>query len=619
MADNKRGIKAIFEDMLNLRIKKSEPTIAQLPIAKPGDSLGDILYGLESSNLLDISQFNEFRMIASDREAQYRIYDEMCLDSIIASAIELYADDATQYNSKGEVIWAESENQDVSAFANRMIEVLDLNKNAWSHIYSLVKYGDVYLETFRDEETDNDDPLMKRDLKYTDTKVGFHKIGSKMDEYVEMVRNPAQMFDLTKRGKTVGFIKVEMDDDKLDALEPRYSYQHIQQGQETIVMPPDKYVHIALATGTERFPETLSISFNKDGEKDTQTTYQYTINRGKSILHDLYKIYKEVSLMEDSLLLNRVTRSSIIRMLQVEVGDMPKAQSRELLKRVKQLVEQKNYMDKNTGYYTSLASPGPIDNVIYIPTHDGKGQISMSNLGGDVDVKSIADIDYFKNKLYGGLKIPKQFLGDTDDAAGFSGGTSLTKLDSRYARTIKRIQNAYIEGVTTLINLFAISKGLDDHVNNFTVKMLSPSTIEDQERDETLDNRMNMAGTFMGLVGDEDMTNPLTRKKMLLYFINHYMNEPELADLLNNDDTAKKATEELNDNDNEDFEGDGFEGGDFDTDFGGDNGPSGGGEGDLEPMTPDDLGNESSEEEGPEEIDFDSGSQDEFGSFEQEF
>lgn len=93
MADNRRGIKAIFEDMLNLRIKKSEPTIAKLPIAKPGDSLGDILYDLESSNLLDVSQFNEFRMIASDREAQYRIYDEMCLDSIIASAIELYADE----------------------------------------------------------------------------------------------------------------------------------------------------------------------------------------------------------------------------------------------------------------------------------------------------------------------------------------------------------------------------------------------------------------------------------------------------------------------------------------------------------------------------------------------
>ena len=122
----------------------------------------------------------------------------------------------------------------------------------------------------------------------------------------------------------------------------------------------------------------------------------------------------------------------------------------------------------------------------------------------------------------------------------------------------------------------------------------------------------------MSLIGDEDMTNPLTRKEMLLYFINHYLNEPDLAEMLNDDNTAKRATEELNDNDEDNFEGDGYDSGEFNTDFGEDNGPSGGGGGDLEPMSPEDIGGESNEE-GPEEIDFDTGNQDEFGSFEQEF
>ena len=266
--------------------------------------------------------------------------------------------------------------------------------------------------------------------------------------------------------------------------------------------------------------------------------------------------------MEDAILLNRVTRSSIIRIMQIEVGDMPKSQARELLKRVKTLIEQKNYMEKNDGTYQSMASPGPIDNVIYVPTHNGKGNITASNLGGDVDVRSIVDLDYFKNKLYGGLKIPKQFLGDDMEGSGLSAGTSLTKLDSRYARTIKRIQNAYISGITTLINLFAVDKNLPDHVNNFTIKMVSPSTVEDSERDEAFDNHINMIGTFFDLISNEEIFDNKTRKDVLLYFVNNLLNEPDIAEILENDDTVNKSDEESSED-----TGNTSSSGNFSTDF----------------------------------------------------
>lgn len=556
--DRKSRARILFEDVLGIRIKPKPSKFSSVPIEQPGDTLGDTLLDkdLDGANIVDISQLNEFRTMSSDRETQYRIYDEMALDSVIASALEMYADDATQYNSKGQIIWAESEDQDISSFANRLIDILNLNQNAWSHIYSMVKYGDLYLETFRDDETD-EDPLLQKDLSYSDIKIQEHKNGSIMEEYIEAVPNPAELFDLTKRGKTVGFIKVPTND--TNSIEPKYNYQFVQEGTETIVLPPDKYVHIPLTNNTDRFPETVTISFS-DGETTEvdSKSYKYNVIRGKSILHDIYKVYRELKLMEDALLLNRVTRSSIIRIMQIEVGDMPKSQARELIKRVKTLVEQKNYMDKNDGTYQSMASPGPIDNVIYVPTHNGKGSISASNLGGDVDVRSIVDIDYFKNKLYGGLKIPKQFLGDDMEGSGLSAGTSLTKLDSRYARTIKRIQNAYISGITTLINLFAISKGLNDHVNNFTVKMVSPSTVEDSERDEVMDNRMNMVGTFLDLIGDDTMFNSETKKSVLLYFINNFLNEPDIAEILEEDKTVEEDQEGSDESDM---------GGDFSTDF----------------------------------------------------
>ena len=386
-----------------------------------------------------------------------------------------------------------------------------------------------------------------------------------------MVANPAEIFDLTQRGKTVGFIKTNQQDSA--PVEPTFFYQHIVEASETEVLPPDKYVHITLGNNTNRFPEKVVLSYIDEEDKqnlqnsnvnaDELEHCEYIVKAGKSILHDIYKSYKELKLMEDSLLLNRVTRSSIIRILQVEIGEMPKSQARELLRRLKQMIEQKNFLDKGDGDFNSMASPGPIDNVIYVPTKDGKGAISASNIGGDVDIKSIVDLDYFKNKFFGGLKIPKQFLGDTDDPAGFSGGSSLTKLDSRYARTVKRIQSAYMAGITTLINIFAISRGLPDYVNNFTVKMVSPSTVEDMERDDVLSKRIDMISSFMGLISDDIFTKPSTRKEMLLFLFNNYLNEPDLAELFVKDTTVKdneKSAEEEN-SDSDDDTDSGFDGG----------------------------------------------------------
>ena len=90
-------------------------------------------------------------------------------------------------------------------------------------------------------------------------------------------------------------------------------------------------------------------------------------------------------------------------------------------------------------------NPGPIENNVYIPTRGGIGAITTSQIGGDgADPKSLADLDYFKKLLFAGLGIPSQFLGDTDDATGFNGGSSLTLISSRYAKKIRAIQSSLI-------------------------------------------------------------------------------------------------------------------------------------------------------------------------------
>ena len=96
------------------------------------------------------------------------------------------------------------------------------------------------------------------------------------------------------------------------------------------------FVHGSLEDNSHRTPETVSI-FN--GERDKEGTLSYTVRRGQSLLYNTFKTWRELSLLENSLLLNRVTKSSIVRIISVEVGDMPKEMVGPHLQGIKSLIE----------------------------------------------------------------------------------------------------------------------------------------------------------------------------------------------------------------------------------------------------------------------------------------
>lgn len=515
---------------------------------------------------LDGSILNSFRNISDNRETLYTMYDSMSKDILISSALELYADDATEYNDNGDVIWAESNDDDIRNHVNYLLTSLKLDQYAWQHIHALVKYGDLYIETFRSsdlkEKTQGKDNLIQNTKRLNeennksdinkdkavlteDIIVNLYAENDRLQEYIETVANPAEIFDLTKRGKTAGFLKAEVTSKAANAQNTLFPYQYnyAYDSQDIKLYDPTKYIHIMLPDTSLRNPEEVRL-FNvpavadrvEYADKVQEATY--TVKRGKSILYDLFKIYREISLLEDSILLNRVTRSALVRIIQVEVGDMGKPQVHQLLARVKSLFEQKSALNKDT-QMTEYTNPGPVENNIYMPTRGGLGNITTNTLGGDFDVKSLTDLDYFNNKLFAGLKVPKQYLGFVDDNAGFSGGESLMRISSRYSKTIKRIKNAYIQGITTLINIFLLDKGLDSYVNRFTIKMTSPSTQEDSERAETLRTKVELTRDVMDLFADvEDNKTKLKLTKALL------------SDTITNEDFMNILNEYLEDNSN---------------------------------------------------------------------
>lgn len=474
---------------------------------------------ITSSALLDTKSIHEFCTISTNRHNKYVGFEEMLEDPIIAAAVEMYADDATQYNEQGNIIWAEGDNEDAVKAANRLINVLDLNEKAWRHIYSLCVYGDLYLRLYKEGDVSDYATIYSNDVNTMSVSIKPEDKSRHLEEYIEYVENPACLFDLQVKDKTAGFIRViDTSNIESSSIFKSVPMQTVNSGN-TISYDRMSFVHITLSESVERNPELLKVS-DDDGEGTV-----YKVKSGKSILADAYPVTQSLKLLEDSLLLNRLTKSAIIRLLQVEVGDIPKTDVNNLLHRLKNNLEQKMSTDVNSGATKSFNSPGPLDNIVYMPTKNGKGAITVQNLGGDVNVKDIVDLDYFNNKKLAALKIPKQFL-NFDSPEGIGGnGQSLTKVSSRYAHTIMRIQNAYLQGITNLLNYFFLDKD-QDYIGKFTLKMVSPATVEDTERSEQLSNNIQQIGDILSLVGDLPDKKRLAILKEL---INTKLNMPNIA------------------------------------------------------------------------------------------
>lgn len=494
---------------------------------------------------IDINEINSFSQIAQSRDKLYQALDTMGDDPTVAAMLETYAEDATEYNENGDIIWATSENANIGKYVNFLLQSIQANKHAYEWVYSLCKYGDLYLKTFRKSDL-KDDEFFKDNENQDENKtlnedinINLNKDDDHLIHYVEKVANPATTFELNRFGKTVGYIKADVNTiakNNNNIFVNTYNYQFTKD--DINIYNGDGFVHALLADNSSRVPEEVSIFRNEDALKNDDGM-KYTVNRGQSLLYNLFKIWRELSLLENSMLLNRITKSAIVRVVSVEIGDMPKEDVRGYLSGIKELMEQKSALDTGNNM-TEYTNPGPIENNIYVPTHNGQGAITTSQVGGDVNVSQLADIDYFTNKYYGAARIPKQYMGFTDDGAGFNGGQSLSIISSRYAKMIKRIQNALIQAITDLINLFLIDKKMDSYVGKFVIRMQPPTTQEEIDRREATNNKMQIVSDVMNLLGD--IQTPSIKLKILKTMLNNIVADDDITDLI--EEEIKKLEQE---------------------------------------------------------------------------
>lgn len=539
------------------------------------DALIDALIEGVDTDSVDVSELDSFTNVTQSREYIYNIIDAMASDDRVSAVLEAYAGDCVETNDKGQVVWCESDDSDVQEHVQYLLDVLNVDKNAYEWMYSLLRYGDLYLRLYRQSDYDKDNDFLfteienakkqlnesvnpfdeihaeeegKKEVLQEDVKVSVHDDNDHYVYYVEMVPNPGEMFELTKFGKTRGYISAPIniqDTTDYNSQLANYLTYKLRQKDVTVYGATD-FVHASLRNSNNlRNPEEVKIFKTEEDYKENTNAGVYKVKKGQSMLFNKFRVWRQLCMTENSILLDRVTKSALIRIIEIETAGLPKNKVREYVSRMKEKIEQKISLSVNQGTMANYTNPGPVVNSIFTPVKEGKGSLNIQTLGGDYDPKQLTDLDHLETRFYGAFRIPKAFFNLTDDGAGFNGGQSLAILSSSYGKAIKQDQNIFIQMLTDLVNLFCLDTGLSNYVNRFTLKMQTPVTQEEVDRRDNLRNRMGVINDVMQQINGFDNIDGTAKLKIYKTLLSSSITDAEVISILNDViDKLENAEEE---------------------------------------------------------------------------
>lgn len=347
------------------------------------------------------------------RIASYYDYEAMEYTPEISVALDIFAEEATTANESGKVLTIYSDSSRIKNELTNLFEnVLDINANLTSWARNVCKYGDNFV--------------------YNKVVPGQGIVGVTQLPNIEMTRSEP------------GFSKVTSLDDQQKESNIKFFWK-------------DKNVEF----------NSFEISHFRLLGDDRRLPY------GTSMLEKVRRIWKQLLLSEDAMLVYRVTRAPERRVYKVFVGNMDDKDVDAYVDKIANNFKRVNMVDKNNGQQDTRYNALAVDQDYFIPVRDPQLAMPIETLPGAQNLSEIADIEYIQKKMLAALRVPKAFIG-FEEATG--DGKNLAILDVRFARAVHRIQKALIQELNKMAIIHLYTKGFEDDLDNFTITLTSPST-----------------------------------------------------------------------------------------------------------------------------------------------
>jgi hypothetical protein len=213
---------------------------------------------------------------------------------------------------------------------------------------------------------------------------------------------------------------------------------------------------------------------------------------GSSVLESARRIWRQLILMEDAMLVYRIVRAPERRIFYIDVGNVPPEEVANFMEQAQTSLKRNKVADRANGKMDLRYNPLAVDEDYFIPVRGGETGTKIDSLAGGSNAAAIEDVQYIQKKLFAALKIPKAYLGYDEDIGAKA---TLAQEDIRFSRTITRIQKVVISELNKMAMIHLYSHGYEgEDLLDFTLKLSNPSTIAQQQKLELISSRFDIAG-----------------------------------------------------------------------------------------------------------------------------
>ena len=394
----------------------------------------DRFAGLQRGQNRVYGGYNQTHTFHQSKLELFSDYEAMDQDPIIASALDIYADECTVKDAEGDTLTISSQNDEITkVLRNLFNDILNIDYNLWPWIRNACKYGDFFLHL--DIEDD----------------IGIVNV------------TPLSSYEVRR-------------EEGYDEENP-YAYRFVLEG-----------THMAYAGGSKQNATQFENYEIAHFRLLSDTNF---LPYGKAMIEPARKIYKQLSLMEDAMLINRIMRAPERRIFKIDVGNIPPAEVDNHMRTIMDKMKKIPYMDEKTGEYNLKFNMENMLEDYYLPVRGGESGTAIESLPGLSNDGQIEDIEYLRNKQMAALKIPKAFLGYDE---GVEGKATLAAEDVRFARTIERIQKIFVSELTKIAIVHLYSQGFkNEELVDFSLTLTNPSIVYEKQKVEIFNDKIGLA------------------------------------------------------------------------------------------------------------------------------
>lgn len=386
---------------------------------------------------------------------RYNDYEQMVTYPLISSALNIYADNITiPSSSTGHRVWIETGEDEIKELLeNFLYKDIEIDTQVWGWARNTCKYGNYFLEILTHPTLGvvgvNNLPVatMRRVHSDKGRLVGFAQ-------------------DMTKSGSDIDYKQLEA---WLKAGKTRT--------ESYILFRPEQIVHFRITSyGDAVLP-------------------QY----GESILESARWLWRRLLILEDSVIVYRLTRSPQKYLVYVDVGNKSPNEVRQYLERIKTEFNKKKFIDPETKQLSTRYSPLASDENFFIAIQGEKDQTRIEPLATPT-WDYLEDVNYFKNMIFAALRVPKAYLTYDEDVRAKA---TLAVEDINFANTVSRIQIEIRRGIKQLCDIYLASRNIAPDSINYEVRMVSPSQIYETMETSLRSARLELASAYKEWANDE--------------------------------------------------------------------------------------------------------------------